>query len=150
MKIKCYFFGKKNEITDREQELIKRIGFRTKIEMIPLAQAGIDNVGKTKKIEAAKFLSKISDQDFVIVFDEKGEEFDSPKFSKWLKDKLVNEKEVIFVIGGADGLDESVLSRANFQLRFGRMVWTRNLFRYMALEQIYRALEIDGGGKFHK
>ncbi len=150
MKIKLYFFGKKNEITDREQELVKRIGFRAKIEINPIAQAGIGDAGKTKKIEAEKILNKISDQSFLIAFDERGEEFDSPGFSKWLKDRLVDEKEVIFVIGGADGLDESILSRADFCLRFGRMVWTRNLFRYMACEQIYRALEIDGGGNFHK
>jgi len=53
-------------------------------------------------------------------------------------------------MGGAHGLHEDVLSRANVKLRFGKMIWTRNLFRNMALEQLYRALEIDGGGNFHK
>ena len=150
MKLKLYYFGKKNEITAPEEELIKRIGFRAKIELIPLSQAGVTDAIKAKKIEAENFLSKISDQSFVVAFDEHGEEQDSLVFSKWLKGKLVENGEVVFVIGGAYGLDASILNRANTKLRFGTMVWTRNIFRSMALEQIYRALEIDGGSNFHK
>ena len=150
MKLKLYYFGKKNEITTPEQELIKRIGFRAKIELVPLHQAGVTDAIKAKKREAENFLSKISDQSFVVAFDEHGEEQDSLVFSKWLKGKLVENGEVVFVIGGAYGLDASILNRANTKLRFGIMVWTRNLFRSMALEQIYRALEIDGGSNFHK
>ncbi len=145
-----YFFGKDNEITSREKELIKRIGFRAKIEVIAISQAGIKDVLKAKKEESEKFLNKISDQDFVVAFDERGQEKDSPDFSVWLKNNLVERGEVVFVMGGAHGLGADALSRANIKLRFGKMIWTRNLFRNMALEQLYRALEIDGGGKFHK
>jgi len=68
------------------------------------------------------------------------------QFKKW----IVDRGEVHFVIGGAYGLDQKIISRANYLLSFGRMVWTRNLFRKMACEQIYRALEIEGGSNFHK
>ncbi len=150
MKIKLYFFGKKNEITPREEELIKRIGFRLSVELIPLPQAGVTDVKKAKQKEADTFLNKISDKDFLITFDEHGKELDSVQFSSQLKSWLVERGEVVFVIGGAHGLGEEILIRANVKLRFGKMVWTRNLFRLMALEQLYRALDIDGGGKFHK
>jgi len=150
MKIRLFFFGKENEITAREKELIKRIGFRAKLKLIALSQAGIKDDLKAKKEESDKFMNKISDQDFVIAFDERGSEKDSLEFSAWLKEKLVDQGEVVFVMGGAHGLHEDVLSRANVKLRFGKMIWTRNLFRNMALEQLYRALEIDGGGNFHK
>lgn len=150
MKIKLYFFGKQNELTDREQELIKRISFRSKVEVIALSQAGIKEGDKAKEKETGIFLNKISDQSFVVAFDENGKEMDSQEFSKWLKDTLIERSEVVFVIGGTHGLSDDVLSRANLKLRCGKMVWTRNLFRNMALEQIYRALEIDGGGNFHK
>ncbi len=150
MKIKIYFFGKKNEILDWEKEYLRRIGFRCKCELIPLAQAGITEGVKAKKIEADNFLNKISDQDFLIAFDENGIEKDSMDFSKWIKETLENRGEVIFIMGGAHGLHRSILDRVNLKLRFGKMVWTRNLFRLMALEQIYRALEIAGGSNFHK
>ena len=150
MKIKLYFFGKQNELTEREQELIKRISFRSKIEVIALAQAGIKESEKAKEKEAESFLNKISDHEFVVAFDENGKDMTSIEFSEWLKGKLVEYSEVTFVIGGAHGLADSILDRADIKLRCGKMVWTRNLFRNMALEQLYRALEIDGGGNFHK
>lgn len=150
MKIKIYFFGKKNEITDWEQEYLRRINFRCKCEAIPLNQAGIKDSKVAKEKEAELLLNKISDQSFVIALDEKGKEFDSVNFSKWTKKQLETFGEIIFVIGGAHGLHRKVLDRANSKVCFGRMVWTRNLVRLMVLEQIYRAMEIDGGSNFHK
>ena len=150
MKIKLYFFGKSREITEREKELAKRIGFRAKMEIIDISQAGITDVSKAKKEESAKFLKKIDNKSFVIAFDEHGKHFDSVEFSRDLQKNLENHGEVIFVIGGAHGLGSEILVRANQKISFGKMVWTRNLVRHMALEQIYRALEIAGGSNFHK
>ncbi len=150
MKIKLYFFGKSREITEREKELVKRINFRAKLELIPLSQAGITDVNKAKKEESTKFLQKITEKDFIIAFDEHGKHFDSVEFSRDLRKNLENQGEIIFVIGGAHGLGKEILTRANEKISFGKMVWTRNLVRHMALEQIYRALEIAGGSNFHK
>ena len=150
MKLKIYFFGKPREITPWEATHLKRIGFRAAVEIIALNQAGIDDVEKTKEKESDSFLNKISDRDFVVALDENGQQFDSVKFAGWLKNNLENEGTLVFVIGGAHGLHEKVLSRANARIALGRMVWTRNLARLMLLEQLYRALEINGGSNFHK
>jgi len=150
MKLKIYFFGKKNEIIDWEQKHLKRIGFRVSVELIALNQAGLSDVQKTKSKESELFLSKISDRDFIIVLDENGKNLDSVQFSSWLKKNLEDQGTVTLVIGGAHGLGEKVLQRANAKISLGAMVWTRNLARLMLLEQLYRALEIDGGGNFHK
>lgn len=150
MKLKIYFFGKQNEPIDWEKKYLKRIGYRAQIELLALPQAGITDEKKAKIKEAENFLSKINDRDFVVALDERGESLDSLGFSTWLKDKLVDQGEVIFVIGGAHGLDSSILQRANVRVQFGQMIWTRNLVRLMLLEQLYRALEIDGGSNFHK
>lgn len=150
MHIKLYFFGKKNEVTDWELEYLRRINFRCKCEVVAMNQAGIKEVKKAKEIEGDLFMNKISDQDFIIALDENGKSFDSMAFSKWTKKQLETFGTIHIVIGGAHGLDHQVLSRANAKICFGAMVWTRNLVRLMALEQIYRALEIDGGGNFHK
>jgi len=150
MKIKLWFFGKKNEITDFEREMSRRIGFRADFEMIPLPQAGIVDANVAKRAESEKFLSKISDQDFVVAFDEHGSRMDSVKFATQLKNWLVDCGTVHFVIGGAHGLDEKMWERADEKVSFGKMVWTRNLVRSMACEQLYRAMEIDGGSHFHK
>jgi len=150
MKIRLFFFGKQTELIAREQELIKRIGFRSQIEVVAITQAGIKENKKCKEKEADKLLEKLTDKDFLIVLDEQGQEIDSLSFSKKLKDYLVEQGTVNLVIGGAYGLDEKILNRANLNLSLGKMTWTRDLARLMILEQLYRALEIDGGGRFHK
>ena len=150
MKIKIYFFGKKNEITDWEIEYLKRIKFRAECEMIALPQAGITEAKKAKEIEGESLLKKLPEKAFLIALDENGKSYDSVQFSGWMKKQIETFGEIHFVIGGAHGISEKVLQRANAKICFGKMVWTRNLVRLMALEQLYRALEIDGGSNFHK
>ncbi len=150
MKIKIYFFGKKSDKIDLEAVYLKRIGFSLQIETIALPQAGIKEAKVAKQKEAQSLLSKITDQDFLVVLDERGKTYDSNSFSQWFKATLEAKKEINFVIGGAHGLDQSLLERANLKLSFGAMVWTKNLARLMLEEQIYRALEIAGGKNFHK
>lgn len=152
--IKLVFFGKKNEITARQNELLKRINFSINAEIIPLPQAGIKaEAKKIKSLEADKFWKKFDPKEFVIIaFDEHGKKFDSPTFATWTQTQIEhnNTKDLVFVIGGAYGIDQSILDAAQTKLSFGSMVWTRNLFRTMALEQIYRAFEINNGKNFHK
>ena len=150
MKIILYYFGRKNEVLDVEKELLRRINFKQKMELVLLPQAGIKDGIVAKKKEGELFLSRINELDFVVALDEMGKEMDSPQFSQWIQALKHTHSALILVIGGAYGLDKSVLKRANTTLRFGKMTWTRNLFRYMALEQIYRAIEIEGGSNFHK
>lgn len=150
MKIKIYFFGKKNEISDWEQDYLRRINFRVSTELIALPQAGIKNPQKAKELEAKEFMSKIKEGDFVLALDEKGSHKDSIQFASWFRSNLETQGSIILVMGGAHGLAPEILQRANAKIAFGSMVWTRNLVRLMTCEQIYRALEIEAGGNFHK
>lgn len=150
MKIKIYFFGKPNEITAWEETYVKRIGHRASLELVALPQAGLKDPVKTKIKEAENLLKKINPTDFLMVLDERGQGLDSVKFSEALKTNLVQHGTVVLAVGGAHGFDQAVLDRANLKIAFGAMVWTRNLVRLMLLEQVYRALDIDAGGHFHK
>lgn len=150
MKIKIYFFGKPREITEWEQKYVQRIGYRASLELLALPQAGLRDELKNKEKEAESLLKKIDPQDYVMVLDERGKNFSSTEFSRQLKQGLVGHGTVVLVVGGAYGLGGEILERANLKISFGKAVWTRNLVRLMLLEQVYRALEIDGGGNFHK
>jgi 23S rRNA (pseudouridine1915-N3)-methyltransferase len=150
MKIKIYFFGKKNEITKLEQEYLKRINFKIKAEFVPLPQAGIKEAQKAKEVEGDFLINKISSTDFLIAFDEHGQEFNSIEFSKKLIKQIETFGDINFVIGGAHGLSDKILKRANIKISFSKMVWTRNLFRLMTTEQIYRAIDLANNGNFHK
>ena len=56
----------------------------------------------------------------------------------------------MFLIGGADGLDPSILSGANELLAFGPQTWPHALARAMLAEQIYRAATILCGSPYHR
>jgi 23S rRNA (pseudouridine1915-N3)-methyltransferase len=150
MKIKFYFFGKANEVTDQEKEYLRRIGFRAEVDLIALPQAGVKPASKARGLEAQNFLKKLPSKAFLLAFDEDGKRYDSIQFSKFLKQYLVDHGEIYVVMGGAHGLDSLILERAQAKVSLGALVWTRNLCRLMICEQLYRALEIDGGSNFHK
>lgn len=90
-----------------------------------------------------------SGRDFVICCDERGQNISSPEFSQRLEKAFVGGQNVMILIGGAYGFNESVRERADFVWSFSRLVFPHELFRTMVVEQIYRAQEIAKGGKYH-
>jgi 23S rRNA (pseudouridine1915-N3)-methyltransferase len=150
MKIKIYYFGKANEISDWEKTHLQRIGFRCAVETIALSQAGLKDKTLNLEKEGQALLKKIDPQDFFIVLDETGKNLDSVQISEKISSAFETHGTVCVAIGGAFGLDPSVIARANLKLSFGKAVWTRNLVRLMLLEQVYRSLEINAGSNFHK
>ncbi|MBR5647875.1 23S rRNA (pseudouridine(1915)-N(3))-methyltransferase RlmH [Candidatus Saccharibacteria bacterium] len=86
---------------------------------------------------------------FVICCDERGENISSPEFSQRLESAFINGKNVVILIGGAYGFDDATRQRADFVWSFSKLVFPHELFRTMVVEQIYRAQEINRGGKYH-
>lgn len=104
---------------------------------------------RTKSAEAESILKGIDAQTIVIAMDQHGKILDSEGFSK----KIIeweSQSNIVFIIGGSWGLDESVLKRANFKLALGEMTLPHNLAKIVLLEQIYRARMIEGGREYHK
>ena len=58
--------------------------------------------------------------------------------------------DIAFIIGGSDGLSDAVKARADWKLSFSQMTFPHQLMRVILCEQIYRAMNILGGGKYHK
>lgn len=87
----------------------------------------------------------------IVALDERGRAETSEAFAKrlgrWRDD---GARTVGFVIGGADGLDDSVRKKADFVLGFGALTWPHMLVRAMLAEQIYRAQSILAGHPYHR
>jgi 23S rRNA (pseudouridine1915-N3)-methyltransferase len=87
----------------------------------------------------------------VIVLDKAGKQLSSEKLSenlsKWLEYK---GGKICFVIGGPDGVSQSLKARADFLLSFGPMIWPHRLVKVMLLEQIFRAEAILTGHPYHR
>jgi 23S rRNA (pseudouridine1915-N3)-methyltransferase len=87
----------------------------------------------------------------LVVLDERGKTLSSPEFATQLalwRDS--GRQDAAFVIGGADGIDTALRSRADLAISFGRMVWPHMLVRVMLAEQLYRATTILAGGPYHR
>ena len=110
-----------------------------------------DKKGGGKGAEAALLLKAIGQSATVIALDEWGTLQSSPDFAAHLaRIRDAAPSELVFVIGGADGLDPAVLQRAQSHLSFGKMVWPHMLVRVMLTEQLYRAASILAGGPYHR
>jgi 23S rRNA (pseudouridine1915-N3)-methyltransferase len=103
-----------------------------------------------KRREAALLLAAINAQDFVVALDGGGQAPDSPGLASLLAKWTETGKKLSFVIGGAEGLDSSVIARADAKLSLGPLTWPHLLVRPMLVEQIYRAQMINMGHPYHR
>lgn len=87
---------------------------------------------------------------FIIMMDERGEQPTSPDFAQKIATLRDQGRDICFVIGGADGLDPALKTRADWQISLGRMVWPHLLVRVMLAEQLYRAASILSGAPYHR
>lgn len=108
-------------------------------------------VAKRIESEAALIRAKLSAQARVVALDERGEDLSSPelagKIAAWRDDGAA---EIVFLIGGADGLEPGLRGEAHLRLRFGRVTWPHMMMRGMLAEQIYRAQQILDGHPYHR
>ena len=132
------------------QELFMTHGKR--IGLGPVVVHEIDNK-KTKGIsdESKRIRIKISQNNHSILCDERGKEHTSIKFSELiihLRNK--NIQKLLFVIGGANGVEPALREEVDQVISFGKMVWPHMLVRVMLMEQLYRASAILLGTPYHR
>ena len=106
---------------------------------------------KPGKAPEAELLLAAADGAHLIACDERGRTYGSRAFADHiatLRDR--GERRLVFAIGGADGMDASVLSAASSTLAFGPQTWPHALARAMLAEQLYRAVTILAGSPYHR
>ncbi|NOX40256.1 MAG: 23S rRNA (pseudouridine(1915)-N(3))-methyltransferase RlmH [Alphaproteobacteria bacterium] len=87
----------------------------------------------------------------ICTMDERGRVMSSPEFAQLLAGwRDQGRQDLAFVIGGADGIDQSLRAKADASLSFGKMVWPHMLVRVMLAEQLYRAASILAGAPYHR
>lgn len=100
--------------------------------------------------EADLILSALPAGAVVVALDERGKTLSSKDFSEKIVGWRDAAKPVAFIIGGADGLHDSVRARADLLLGLGPMTWPHAFVRVMLAEQVYRAWTIASGHPYHK
>ncbi len=135
----------KNWVSEAVGTYSKRLQGNFKIEWNIIPNSGAKSPEQALKQESEHILNRLSPTDFVILLDETGKNISSPELS----DKLVNNQNVVFVIGGAYGVDISVKNRANFIWSLSKLVFPHQIVRLILTEQIYRAQMISQNHPYH-
>lgn len=104
-----------------------------------------------KAAEAEALLAAAGEGAVLVACDERGRAYSSRAFS----DKIAawrdaGERRLVFLVGGADGLDSALVARARETLAFGPQTWPHALARAMLAEQVYRAVTILAGSPYHR
>ena len=153
MNIKIISVGKKNtlEVEDFVSEYEKRLRAEHTLSwlFVPgVAESPEDEKGKNE--EAEKILKSVPQGAYTVLFDEKGKEYSSEEFSVFLK-KLEDNSvgSIVFIIGGAFGVSASLKEKSKSIISLSKFTFPHMLVRMIVLEQIYRAVSIQKGSKYH-
>ena len=142
--------GKLNDknIEELERDYFKR--FTNPKLTIHEVRAHSEDLNKEAKEVCAKIdeLSK-NDHPAIVLLTEKGKQFESRDFSKWLS-SLYETQSVIFIIGGASGHGENVIKRSHHKLSLSLLTYPHKLARLLLVEQIYRAQTIVANHPYNK
>ncbi len=154
--ILCVGKIKERYFTDAINEYTKRLSRFVKLNIIEVADekipdnASLKEMEAIKEKEAAKLISKIPDNAFVISMCIEGKELSSEEMSKKIADISMTNSHIVFIIGGSLGLFEALKARSDFKLSFGKITLPHQLIRVVILEQIYRSFKILANESYHK
>ncbi|RYG04639.1 MAG: 23S rRNA (pseudouridine(1915)-N(3))-methyltransferase RlmH [Chitinophagaceae bacterium] len=100
--------------------------------------------------EGESILANLKKDDYLVVLDERGKQLTSEGLAAFLQQRAnESEKNIVFLIGGAYGVSEEILKRANFKWSLSPLVFPHQLVRLILAEQIYRACSIIRNEKYH-
>jgi len=155
MKLQFFSIGKPHEAYIRQgvDDFTGRINkyFTADWHIIaPPKNASVLKDAELKKQEAKAVLQLLQKDDVLILLDERGKQFSSPELAQLIQQQA-NEsvKRVVFLIGGAFGVDEEINKRANITWGLSKLVFPHMLVRLILAEQVYRACTILRNEKYH-
>lgn len=135
------------------EDFTKRISHYYPVEwkIIPVPKnAGTLSPADLKKKEAETLLGGLSANDYLVALDEKGRQLSSEGLAQFIQSRANgSSKNLVFLIGGAFGLDEAVLKRADHRWSLSQLTLPHQLVRLLLSEQLYRACTILRNEKYH-
>lgn len=138
-------------------EYSKRLGAFCKLDIVELNPTRLPDDPSQSQIDAAledeakRITAKIPKGAVCFAMCIEGKQYSSEKFSKLLSTAAVEGgSNAVFIIGSSFGLSENIKKMCKVRLSMSEMTFPHQLARVMLLEQIYRAFQIESGGKYHK
>lgn len=156
MNIKIIAVGKIKEqyLKDAIKEYEKRLSPFCSFSVTEIQAEQINDESlseKYKELEADRILQAIKQGSYVITLEILGKSLSSESFAEKIKEvSNLGVNDVVFIIGGANGLHSKVSNIASFKLSFSKMTFTHQMIRLLLTEQIYRAFKINNNEKYHR
>jgi 23S rRNA (pseudouridine1915-N3)-methyltransferase len=155
MKLTVLCIGKTREqfIKDGLEKYLRFLKHYADIELKELKEEKVRDLKEAalvRKREAERIFKAVPAGSYTISLDERGEEFSSHEFAGVVNKAIeTGVREIVFVIGGALGLDERVTSSSHKIMALSRWTLTHEMARLVLLEQLYRAFTIITGKTYH-
>lgn len=152
-KIELWSVGKKNDplVHKAIEEYTQRLNRYYICKWLLLQPAeNLQTIALQKKEEAQSILKQLQATDFLVLLDEGGQQQSSVKLASFIEQQMNSSyKKIVFLIGGAYGVDETIKTRANFIWSLSQLVFPHMLVRLILAEQLYRACTIIKNEKYH-
>lgn len=155
MKISFWSIGKAHDayVKTGTEDFTKRISnyYPVQWNIIPVPKnAGMMSEMDLKKKEAEMILGFLKPEDYLVALDEKGKELTSENLAQFIQQRA-NEstRSIVFLIGGAFGLDEKILKAAKYKWSLSQLTFPHQMVRLILAEQVYRACSILQNEKYH-
>jgi 23S rRNA (pseudouridine1915-N3)-methyltransferase len=155
MKIQIWSVGKVHESYVRPgvEEFSKRINKYFPLEWViipPPRNSNVLNEKESRQKEGELIIERLKKDDLLVALDEHGKPLSSAGLAEFINAKAQTVKRnLIFLIGGAYGLDEQVLRNADFCWSLSALTFPHQLVRLILSEQLYRACTILRNEKYH-
>jgi 23S rRNA (pseudouridine1915-N3)-methyltransferase len=155
MKISFWSIGKNHDayIKPGVEEFTHRIKryFNVEWNIIPVPKnAGMMSEMDLKKKEGEMILGWLGKNDYLVALDENGKQMSSEGLAGFIQARAnESSKQLVFLVGGAYGIDEPVFKRADFKWSLSQLTLPHQLVRLLLAEQIYRACTILKNEKYH-
>ena len=141
---------KEKYLKEAVEEYTKRIKKYSNIEVIELKDEGLVEEAKAIKLEGEKIKKYISDRDYIVTLEIEGKQVSSTEFADKINNMLIENSNIVFIIGGSYGVSDEIKQISKFKLSFSKMTFPHQLFRVILLEQIYRGFKILNNESYHK
>jgi len=147
IKILCVGRLKEKWLLQASAEYLTRLSKYCRLEVAEIKEHSDRNPRVSKSKEAAELIGRIGDKSKyqTIALDVSGKQMTSEEFSNLLKNQ-----NLLFIVGGPEGLDEKILSKSDLTLSLSKMTFTHQIARILLLEQIYRGFTIQKNEKYHR
>ena len=135
------------------EDYTRRLGpeVRLEIDELPLGKrTANDKSSRAVAEEGKRMLAAIDPGDYVVALDVTGKSLSTEQLAKWLAERLGEGRDVLFLVGGPDGLAPECLQRANLRLSLSAFTLPHALVRVVLAEQIYRAQSVLKGHPYHR